>query len=92
MRIQGEVSGPNELESILGEIDCCKGILYSLVGINRRIVERLQVRFSCSLGRSMASQAYSISELGLERNLSSKNFTVEQMKPLREISPNVNFE
>ena len=62
------------------------------MGINRRIVERLQVRFSCSLGRSMASQAYSISELGLERNLSSKNFTVEQMKPLREISPNVNFE
>ena len=55
VRVMGESSGSKEFDLALGEIDCCKGILYSLVGINKRILERVQVGRSLSFGRSLLS-------------------------------------
>ena len=55
VRIMGEKIEQKEIELVLGEIDCCKGILYSLVGINMRVVERLSTNGFQAIGRSLVS-------------------------------------
>ena len=77
------------LSLVLGEIDGCKGILYTLLGINARVVDKLQDGVIVSFGKSLLSQAKSISEIVLEQNFSRHNLSVEQLRPFREISSNI---